>query len=130
MNRGVLCLAAGALVALIANPSVATAQPAGNDAAVAFDGAMILIPGGSFVMGDDQGDPNETPKAARVGAFLLMPVEVTNRRFAGFVAATGHRTDAERSGGGYVWDRTWRRIPGAGPPASRPMLRPSPAHTD
>lgn len=113
MNRGVLCLAAGALVALIANPSVATAQPAGNDAAVAFDGAMILIPGGSFVMGDDQGDPNETPKAARVGAFLLMPVEVTNRRFAGFVAATGHRTDAERSGGGYVWDRTWRRIPGA-----------------
>ena len=82
-------------------------------AALEFDGAMVPVPGGSFVMGDDEGDPNETPKAATVGAFLLMGLEVTNRQFSVFAAATGHRTDAEKSGNGYVWDRTWQRVPGA-----------------
>ncbi len=64
-------------------------------------------------MGDDEGDPNEAPKPATVGAFLLMRLEVTNRQFAGFVATTGHRTDAETSGSGYVWNRSWRLVPGA-----------------
>jgi len=74
---------------------------------------MAPVPGGSFVMGDDEGDANETPKPASVGAFSLMRLEVTNGQFSGFVAATGHRTDAEKSGYGYVWDRTWERVPGA-----------------
>ena len=64
-------------------------------------------------MGDDKGDANETPKPASVGAFSLMRLEVTNHQFSVFVAATGHRTDAEKSGYGYVWDRTWERVPGA-----------------
>ena len=82
-------------------------------AALEFDDAMAPVPGGSFVMGDDEGDPNETPEPATVGAFLLMRLEVTNRQFSVFAAATGHRTDAEKSGSGYVWDRTWQRVPGA-----------------
>jgi formylglycine-generating enzyme required for sulfatase activity len=82
-------------------------------AALEFDGAMVQVPGGSFVMGDDEGDPNETPRPATVGTFLLMRLEVTNRQFSDFVAVAGYRTDAERSGSGYVWDRTWERVPGA-----------------
>ena len=140
MNRALLFLAASALVALgptpaedtegaaragIANPrpAVGMAQQPGRVAeskardrllaALEFDGAMAPVPGGSFVMGVDEGDPNETPKAATVGAFLLMGLEVTNRQFSVFAAATGHRTDAEKSGNGYVWDRTWQRVPGA-----------------
>lgn len=76
-------------------------------------GALAPVPGGSFVMGDDEGDPNESPNPARVEAFLLMRLEVTNRQFSVFVAATGHRTDVEKNGSGYVWDRTWRLVPGA-----------------
>ena len=129
MNRGVLCLAASALAAFgpmlaqdtpgaaragIANPHLAESKARhGLLAALEFDGAMVPVPGGSFVMGDDGGDPNETPKPATVGAFSLMRLEVTNRQFAVFVAAAGHRTDAEKSGRGYVWDRTWRLVPGA-----------------
>ncbi len=142
MNRGLFFLAATALVAFgamhaqdtqgapragIANshPAVGMAQQPGRIdvaesmardrllAALDFDGAMAPIPGGSFVMGDAEGDPNETPKPATVGAFLLMRLEVTNRQFSDFAAATGHRTDAEKSGSGYVWDRTWQRVPGA-----------------
>ncbi len=140
MNRCLLFLAASALVAFgptpaqdtqgaaraaIANLAVGIAQQPGRiDVAesmtrdrvlegLEFDGAMAPIPGGSFVMGDDEGDPNETPNPATVGAFLLMRLEVTNRQFSDFVAATGHRTDTEKSGSGYVWDRIWRRVPGA-----------------
>ena len=81
-------------------------------AASKFDGAMTPLPGGTFIMGDPAGTPDEIPKAATVGAFSLMRLEVTNRQFSDFVAATGHRTDAEKSGGGHVWDRDWRRVPG------------------
>jgi formylglycine-generating enzyme required for sulfatase activity len=43
----------------------------------------------------------------------MMRQEITNREFAAFVAATGYRTDAERSGFGHVWTDRWRRVPGA-----------------
>ncbi len=107
MKRGLLCLVAGALVAFV--PMLA------RDAlgASPFDAAMAPIAGGTFVMGDDAGDPNEAPRPVTVGTFSLMRLEVTNRQFSAFVAAAGHRTDAERRGGGFVWDRTWRLVPGA-----------------
>ena len=43
-----------------------------------------------------------------VAPFRLMRHEVTNGEFTAFVAATGYRTDPERSGAGYVWDGRWR----------------------
>jgi formylglycine-generating enzyme required for sulfatase activity len=64
-------------------------------------------------MGDAEGDANEAPRPVTVAPFRLMRLEVTNRQFAAFVAATGHRTDPEKRGSGYVWERTWRPIPGA-----------------
>jgi formylglycine-generating enzyme len=104
MNRGVLFSLAAVLLAL-------GSAPAG--AARGIDGAMARVPGGDFVMGDAAGDPNEAPKPASVAAFSLMRLEVTNRQFAAFAAATDYRTDAEKSGGGYVWNRRWRLAPGA-----------------
>ena len=71
------------------------------------------VPGGRFVMGDAAGDANEAPRQRTVGHFRLMRYEVTNRQFAAFVAATGHRTDAETSGAGYVWTDRWRLVDGA-----------------
>ncbi len=74
---------------------------------------MIDIPGGRFVMGDAEGDANEAPRPVTVAAFRIERHEVTNAEFRAFVAATGHQSDAERSGAGYVWTDRWRRIPGA-----------------
>ena len=74
---------------------------------------LTTIPGGSFVMGDAEGEPDEAPKPATVRTFQLMLQEVTNRQFAAFVAATGHRSDPERAGFGYLWDQRWRRGTGA-----------------
>ena len=103
MWRCLICMTAGVIIAL--------AAPCAEANQVAME--LTAIPGGSFMMGDDQGDPNETPKPATVGAFLLMRLEVTNRQFTAFVAATGYRTDAEKSDGGFVWDQNWRQTPGA-----------------
>ncbi len=104
IGLGLLAPAAVALAAL--------AAPWASDSQGTL-GIMISVPGGPFVMGDLQGDANEAPKPVTIGAFSLMSLEVTNRQFATFVAATGHRTDAEKSGGGYVWGRRWQRLAGA-----------------
>ncbi len=64
-------------------------------------------------MGDAQGDPNEKPQWVEVNGFRLMKYEVTNRQFRAFVDTTGHVTDAERSGAGFVWTGRWRLVDGA-----------------
>lgn len=57
---------------------------------------MKLIRGGGFLMGSDDHYPEERPvRRAEVGDFWIDEHPVTNRQFAEFVAATGHRTFAE-----------------------------------
>ncbi len=91
--------------------AVAGTIAAGVSAALAGD--MVDIPGGRFVMGDAEGDANEAPRPVTVAPFRIMRNEATNAGFGAFVAATGYRTDAERSGAGYVWTDRWRLVPGA-----------------
>lgn len=74
---------------------------------------MIDIPGGTFEMGDAAGEPDEAPRRVTVAPFRMMRHEVTNREFRAFVAATGHRTDPEKRGAGYVWTDRWRLVRGA-----------------
>jgi formylglycine-generating enzyme required for sulfatase activity len=59
--------------------------------------ALVEIPGGEFVMGSDSHYPEESPTHhVRVDAFRIERDQVTNRRFAAFVEATGYVTVAER----------------------------------
>ena len=64
-------------------------------------------------MGDAEGEADEAPRTAEVAPFRIMRLEVTRRAFAAFVAATGHVTDPERRGFGYVWPGRWQRQSGA-----------------
>ncbi|MEM7673163.1 MAG: formylglycine-generating enzyme family protein, partial [Verrucomicrobiota bacterium] len=66
---------------------------------------MVLIPGGSFMMGGDAGEmgggsnSHQTSypiKDVYVDAFWMDATEVTNRQFQEFVDATGYLTFAER----------------------------------
>ncbi|MFF4260205.1 SUMF1/EgtB/PvdO family nonheme iron enzyme [Streptomyces sp. NPDC001663] len=73
------------------------------------------LPGGTFLMGSEDDDVNpgdgEGPvREVDVDAFTIDAHCVTNERFAAFVAATGHRTDAERFGWSYVFAKF---LPGA-----------------
>ena len=74
---------------------------------------MIGIPGGRFTMGDPAGEVDERVREIRVGRFRMMRHEVTNRQFEAFVEASGHVTDPERHGFGYVWRGRWLRERGA-----------------
>ncbi|RSN56743.1 formylglycine-generating enzyme family protein [Actinomadura sp. WAC 06369] len=70
--------------------------------------AAVVLPGGEFLMGTDdrEGFPEdgEGPvRRVRVEPFRIDAYAVTNRRFAAFVEATGHVSDAERIGWSYVF---------------------------
>ncbi|MFQ5783964.1 MAG: formylglycine-generating enzyme family protein [Alphaproteobacteria bacterium] len=84
---------------------------AGPAAAAGLD--LVAVPAGTVEIGDPAGEADETPRPVAVAAFRLMRHEVTNAAFAAFVAAAGHRTDAEENSFGWVWSGRWRRVAGA-----------------
>jgi len=58
---------------------------------------MVWIPGGTFVMGNSYGPPDEAPRRAlALDGFWMDALEVTNGRFQEFVDATGYITLPER----------------------------------
>ncbi|ATH99066.1 formylglycine-generating enzyme family protein [Alcaligenes faecalis] len=64
---------------------------------VANQAGLVPIPSGRFLMGSDEGYPEEKPvHPVEVQAFQIDQHEVTNAQFAQFVAATGYVTQAER----------------------------------
>lgn len=101
--------------------------------ALASPASQALIPGGVTLIGSDRFYAEEGPaRRVAVGAFEIDRFEVTNARFALFVAATGYVTRAEREGGavfeppsalGAGWWRldqsaTWRTPQGVGSAAN------------
>ena len=71
---------------------------------------MVLIPAGSFVMGDDTGldDAKPVHKVTITKPFYLGKYEVTVEQFRQFVEATGYVTDAEKGTGfqgAFGWNR-------------------------
>src|SRR6478735_6640406 len=59
---------------------------------------MVLVPGGSFVMGSMDFDPEERPlRRTEAPDLWLDEHPVTNAEFRRFVADTGHQTIAERA---------------------------------
>jgi sulfatase modifying factor 1 len=58
--------------------------------------SMVWLPGGEFTMGSEHYYPEERPRRqVHVDGFWIDRAPVTNREFAAFVSATGHRTVAE-----------------------------------
>jgi formylglycine-generating enzyme required for sulfatase activity len=80
------------------------------------DGAeMVFVPAGEFIMGSEElGDDERPARRVHLDDFWIDRYEVTNERFARFVAATGYQTEAEGRGWGWVWkDSGWERVEGA-----------------
>jgi formylglycine-generating enzyme len=69
---------------------------------------MVLLDGGEFLMGSEDRDgfpaDGEGPvRRVTLSPFWADPVAVSNGRFAAFVHATGHLTEAERYGWSFVF---------------------------
>ncbi|KAA9340147.1 formylglycine-generating enzyme family protein [Adhaeribacter soli] len=72
---------------------------------------MVWIEGGTFNMGagDSEGRQDEYPlHPVKVNGFWMDVIEVTNAQFAGFVAATGYVTTAERAPD---WEELRKQLP-------------------
>lgn len=63
---------------------------------------MVLVPGGTYMMGRDGGDEYEgPPHSVDVKPFFLDKTEVTNKQYAEFVQATGYKSPAGWGGSSY-----------------------------
>jgi formylglycine-generating enzyme len=76
-------------------------------------GAMIALPDGTFLMGTDYRDAfsadGEGPvRSVSLSPFSIDTYPVTNRNFAGFVEATGYRTESEIFEWSFVF---WAHLP-------------------
>jgi formylglycine-generating enzyme required for sulfatase activity len=98
------CPSSGARAAALAS---APAPAPGRDVA-----SILPIPGGAAMLGTDAPvfpqDGEGPARAVTLKPFRIDAHAVTNRRFAAFVAATGHVTEAERFGWSYVF---WMFVP-------------------
>ncbi len=70
--------------------------------------AMIALPGGSFLMGNERPDGYPADREGPIREVLVAPFEidetaVTNDGFMRFVAATDYQTEAERFGWSFVF---------------------------
>ncbi len=64
---------------------------------------MVLVEGGTFMMGSNDGYDDEKPvHQVTVSSFMIGEYELTVGEFRAFVNASGYKTIAETSGGGYV----------------------------
>lgn len=79
------------------------------------DAEMILIPNGDFIMGANNSEPNESPEhKVIISDYYIDKYEITNTQFEKFVTATGYKTDAEKTGKGWVWiDGELKEVSGA-----------------
>ncbi len=90
-----------------AGPATGPGVAAGAGAGV-LDADLVAIEGGVFVMGTDgaygyPADGEGPAHEVKLSPFAIARTAVTNAQFAAFVAATGHRTEAERYGWSFVF---------------------------
>jgi formylglycine-generating enzyme len=88
---------------------------------------LVLIRGGTFQMGSDDGGNDEKPvHSVTVSDFYLGKYEVTVAEFKTFIDATGYKTDADKGGSSHVYTDTWKEQQGVNwKHDTRGTLRPS-----
>jgi len=105
VGRGARIAAAALLAALLAgcgggDAPPAPPGPAEREPTPGPEGpppaGMVLVRGGYFLVGSEQGDPDEAPvRRLAIDGFYIDAREVTNADFARFAAATGYEAEGE-----------------------------------
>ncbi len=85
---------------------------------------MVWIPGGEFMMGDNETQPADNAQQlhpVKVNGFWMDETEVTNAQFKVFVDATGYKTVAERP---LDWEELKKQVPPGTPKPGDDVLQP------
>ncbi len=92
-------------------------SPHKDDTSAAIDAEMIYFEGGTFLMGSENGLPNEKPvHKVKIKPYYIDKHLVTVAQFRQFVEATGFKTEAEKYGDSGVFNldkQSWELLPGA-----------------
>ncbi len=113
------------ILTLVAVPPPPPAKPpalkAGDRLEIPLPGgtkmAFAYCPPGSFMMGSPETESERNPvetqhKVTLSNGFYMGIHPVTRGHFADFIVKSNHKTDAETSGGGYVWTgKEWKLDP-------------------
>jgi formylglycine-generating enzyme required for sulfatase activity len=87
-----------------AQPAPETAPTPASTASVAIEppADMVYVPGGTFLMGRDDGDEFERPaRTVTVSPFFIDRTEVTNEQYQEFINQTGRRAPPHWKNGSY-----------------------------
>jgi len=88
-----------------------------SETIVPNESEMIFFEGGTFLMGSENGLPNESPvHKVEVKPFYIDKSPVTVAQFRHFIKTTGHKTEAEKFGDSGVFNmesKGWELLPGA-----------------
>ena len=81
---------------------------------LAIEPSTVLVQGGTFLMGSEDGDSDEKPvHSVTLSAFYMGKYEITVALFQKFIDDTNHKTDAETDGGSNIWTGTkWEKKAG------------------
>lgn len=125
-NSGEICHTSPSRDSISNNPQNEISQSSN-----ASPDGMILVKGGTFTMGTNDGMPFEAPAhTVELNSFWIDETEVTVAEFEKFVKETGYLTEAERFGNSGVFDfkkqmwqmtesANWRQPEGANEKANR-----------
>ena len=76
-------------------------------------GKMVLVPGGTFMMGSDSGDPDDGPAhLVRLSTYYIDQYEITNRQFRTFLKETNYHGQPP---GKWLTDEKHRSLPDDAP---------------
>ncbi len=97
--------------------STVTKQNSNKNGMILPNSEMILFEGGTFLMGSENGLPQESPiHKVTLKAFKIDKSPVTVAQFRVFVETTNYKTEAEKFGDSGVYNlkaQTWELLPGA-----------------
>jgi formylglycine-generating enzyme required for sulfatase activity len=74
---------------------------------------MVYVQGGTFKMGDQDGDSDEQPThAVTLNDFEISSHEISVSQFRAFINETGYKTEAEVEGWSWIYDGEWKKKSG------------------
>ena len=101
-----------------------TSQPTGQAGLPTGQAGMVWIPGGEFMMGDNEEQPASNAQqlhSVKVDGFWMDETEVTNAQFKSFVEAIGYKTVAQRP---LDWEELKKQVPPGTPKPGDDVLQP------